>query len=154
MWYSEILCPSSRALKASTKDCGSVYTALKRLSASSESQLISEFLLSSLLMSAKQQKCCAVQQTLLMDFLKTKKKKKKKKRSTMASQRCRNPNSSHVLSAFLVEHERSAAYQDGRFKFSMSINRGFEDYFTVRSSGWQNLFTSAPGCWKSVSQNK
>lgn len=111
-----------------TKDCGSVYTALKHLSASSKSQLISEFLLSSLLTSAKQQKCCAVQQTLLMDFLKTKK-------SMMASQRCRNPNSSHILSAFLVEHERSAAYQDGRFKFSMSINRGFEDYFTVRSSG-------------------
>lgn len=75
--------------------------------------------LSSLLMSAKQQKCCAVQQMLLMDFLQTKKKK-----SLTTSQRCRNPSSSHVLSAFLVEHEMSAASQDGRFKFSTRASRG------------------------------
>lgn len=101
--------------KKLTKDSNSVYTTLKLLSAPPKSQLISEFFQ----MSAKQQKCCAVQQTLLMDFLQTHKKK-----SDDISQRCRSPCSSHVLSAFLVEHERSAAYQDGRFKFSMRSSRG------------------------------
>lgn len=100
--------------KKLTKDSNSVYTTLKLLSVPPKSQLISEFFQ----MSAKQQKCCAVQQTFLMDFLQTKKK------SLTTSQQCRSPRSSHVLSAFLVEHERSAAYQDGRFKFSMRSSRG------------------------------
>lgn len=55
-------------------------------------------------MSAQQQKCCAVKQPL-MDFLltATPPQKKKKGKGLTTSPRGRNPGSSHILSAFLLD---------------------------------------------------
>lgn len=77
--------------------CSPVYVMLKLLSGSPKSKQMSGFF--EFLSSAKQQNCCAVQNMLLVDFLKTKKN---------------YHSSSHFLSAFLVQHERSAAYQNSR----------------------------------------
>lgn len=53
---------------------------------------------------------------------------------------------SDVLSAFPVEHERSAAARDGRFKFSPGPSRGWRTTLLY--------VEAADGVLKSVSQNK
>lgn len=95
--YSVKFVSFKQDFKRLSEGCSPVYVMLKLLSGSPKSKQMSGFF--EFLSSAKQQNCCAVQNMLLVDFLKTKKN---------------YHSSSHFLSAFLVQHERSAAYQNSR----------------------------------------
>lgn len=105
MWCSVTFVSFAAGFKKQlTQDCNSAYTTLKLLSAPSKSKLISEFFEfpTDVSQTTKVLRCST---NALNGFPSDKKKKK----SLTTSQPCRNPSSSLVLSAFLVEHERAAA---------------------------------------------
>lgn len=126
-----------------TKDCNSVYTTVKLLSAPSKSLLISEFFeFPTDVSQTTKVLCCSTNAPNGFPS------DKKKERSLTTSQRCRNPSSSHVLSAFLLEHEMSAAYQDGRFKFSMRARQGLSSTLLYTQAADRTVRTNK--IWTSI----
>lgn len=139
------LCALQQALKSLQRTV-SVYVTIKLLSAISKSQVISEFVdFPTDVSQTAKVLCCSTNAPNGFPS--------DKKKGLTTSQWCRNPSSSHVLSAFLVEHERSTAYQDGRFKFSMRASWGLSSTLLYTQAAKRICFNLS-GIVKSVWTNK